>query len=290
MGFIEIMSIYTHTHTHTHTHNIWDGLCRFLSLSFEENKHIGETLSIPFISLPQICCEKRRKKTKQKQISAQTPKRPARLQCTKLISLCYSPKVFPFFSLARCSAPTVRRRHERRKRSSSKDGFVFAICVNLARSNVFTERSIPKLQGPTLSKMNNLIMITLNFLFCYNCHCNILPECFPPLSLPNRHDWNQSGAACLFHSDDKMNLMNLTFHCCQIWIWGLQRVFFSLFRVCVEQRWCLLICPDVYTTFYLNGFADFCVKHFKWTWSSHSFVFSSPPYLAGTTAATSRTV
>lgn len=30
-----------------------------ISLRFEENKRIGETLSIPFISLPQICCEEK---------------------------------------------------------------------------------------------------------------------------------------------------------------------------------------------------------------------------------------
>lgn len=59
-----------------------------------------------------------------------------------------------------------------------KDGVVFAIYVNLTCFSVFTERSIPKLQGPTLSKMNNLFIITLNLLFCYNCLCNILPDVF----------------------------------------------------------------------------------------------------------------
>lgn len=86
----------------------------------------------------------------------------ARLQCTKLISLCYSPKVFPLF-ISNVQPPKWSNMKENTERS--KDGFVFAIYVNLACFNVFTERSIPKLQGPTLSKLNNLIMITLNFLF-----------------------------------------------------------------------------------------------------------------------------
>lgn len=54
MGFIEIMS--THMQHLMQTSKI--------SLFFEENKHIGETLSILFNSLPQICCEKKKKKPK----------------------------------------------------------------------------------------------------------------------------------------------------------------------------------------------------------------------------------
>lgn len=49
MGFIEIMSMHIQHLTQTHK----------ISLCFEENKHIGETLSILFISLPQISCEKK---------------------------------------------------------------------------------------------------------------------------------------------------------------------------------------------------------------------------------------
>lgn len=126
----------------------------------------------------------------------------SRLQCTKLISLCYSPKVSPFF-ISDVQPPQWGNMKE--KAECSKDGFVFSIYVNLACFSVFTERSIPKLQGPTLSKMNNLMMITLNFLFCHNCLCNILPEFF---SVLNRHDWNQSSAACLFHSGDKKCFLN----------------------------------------------------------------------------------
>ena len=126
MGLIEIMSARIHTHTHTHT-NIWHGLCRFLSLGFEENKHIGETLSIPFISLPQICCEKRRRKKKHTHTHKKTLKYQLRLQSVQLSSPVYKTNQpvllaqgLPIFSLARRSAPTVRRRHERRERSSSK--------------------------------------------------------------------------------------------------------------------------------------------------------------------------
>lgn len=57
-----------------------------------------------------------------------------------------------------------------------KDAVVFAICVNLTCFGVFTERSIPKLQGPTLSKMNNLFIITLNLLSFYNCLCKTLTD------------------------------------------------------------------------------------------------------------------
>lgn len=60
------------------------------------------------------------------------------------------------------------------KSGCCQDGVVFAICVNLSCFSVFTERSVPKLQGPTLSKMNNLFSITL--LSCYNGLCNILPD------------------------------------------------------------------------------------------------------------------
>lgn len=178
MGLIEIMSVHTHTHaTDTHKH-----LTRTLQISLsrlwrEQTHRWNFKHSLYFSSSDMLRKKEEKNPTKNKY--------QLRLQSVQLSSPVYKTNQpvllaqgLPIFSLARCSAPTVRRRHERRTRSSSKDGFVFAICVDLARSNVFTERSIPKLQGPTLSKMNNLIMITLNFLFCYNCLCNILPEWF----------------------------------------------------------------------------------------------------------------
>lgn len=142
----------------------------------------------------------------------------SRLQCTKLISLCYLPKVFPFFI---SSVQPAQWGNMKEKAECSKDGFVFAVYVNLAYFSVFTERSIPRLQGPTLSKMNNLIMITLNFLSCHNCLCNILPGFF---SVPNRHDWNQSSAACLFHSGDKKLFFKLCWPSA-VWKGGLQSFF-----------------------------------------------------------------
>lgn len=189
----------------------------------------------------------------------------SRLQCTKLISLCYSPKVFPFF-ISNVQPPQWGNMKE--KAECSKDGFVFAIYVNLACFSVFTERSIPKLQGPTLSKMNNLIMITLNFLFCHNCLCNILPDFF---SVPNRHDWNQSRAACLFHGGDRncffndFDLQLLT---------DLER---RLAKLLSAEPWCLLIYPNVCTVFKWLCWLIF--KHFKWIQSSHKLVFLAP-YLA----------
>lgn len=140
-----------------------------ISNSFEENKHIGETLSILFIFSSSDMVWKENKYHRRLQSTS-------RLQCTKLISLCYSPKVFPFFI---SSVQPPQWGNMKAKAECSKYGFVFAICVNLACFSVFTERSIPKLWGPTLSKMNNLIIITLNFLFCHNCLCNILPVFFP---------------------------------------------------------------------------------------------------------------
>ncbi len=141
----------------------------------------------------------------------------SRLKCTKLISLCYSPKVFPFF-ISDVQPPQWGNMKE--KAECSKDGFVFAIYVNLACFSVFTERSIPKLQGPTLSKMNNLIMITLNFLFCHNCLCNILPDFFLC-----QIDMTGIKVVLLVYFivvTKTVFLMTLTFSCQQIWKGGLQ--------------------------------------------------------------------
>lgn len=66
-GLIEIMRRSTHNITHTPK----------ISLSFEENKHSGETWSILFTSLAQISCTE---KTNRLQSTL-------RLQCTKLIRL-----------------------------------------------------------------------------------------------------------------------------------------------------------------------------------------------------------
>lgn len=120
----------------------------------------------------------------------------SRLPCTELISLCYSPKVFPFF-ISNIQPPEWGNMKEKEERS--KDGFVCAIYVNLTCFSVFTERSIPKLRGPTLSEMNNLLMITLNFVFAIIASVIL----FLIFSAPNRHDENQSSAACFFHSGDK---------------------------------------------------------------------------------------
>lgn len=91
-----------------------------------------------------------------------------------------------------------------------KDGVVFAICVNLTCFSVFTERSVPKLWGPTLSEMNNLFIITLNLLSCYNCLSNILPDFFSGADMTRI----KVMLACLFHSGKtkkKSFLMTLTF-------------------------------------------------------------------------------
>lgn len=97
-----------------------------------------------------------------------------------------------------------------------KDGVVFAICVNLTCFSVFTERSVPKLWGPTLSEMNNLFIITLNLLSCYNCLSNILPDFFSCADMTRI----KVMLACLFHSGKKKLFNDFDLQ----WVWrgGLQ--------------------------------------------------------------------
>ena len=148
--------ICTHTHRKKKTHKI------SLSLLWREQTHRWNFKhSLYFSSSDMLWKENKYHRRLQS---------TACLQCTKLISLCYLPKVFPLF-ISTVQPPKWSNMKENAEHS--KDGFVFAIYVNLACFNRFTERSIPKLQGPRLSKMNNLIMITLNFLFCHNCLYNI---------------------------------------------------------------------------------------------------------------------
>lgn len=121
------------------------------------------------------------------------------------------PKVLAFFI---SDAQHPQRCNMKGNTKCCQDGVLCAICVNPTRCSVFTERSIPKLWGLTLSKMNNLFIVTLNLLSCNNCFCNILPDVF--FSPSSRHDWNQSRAACLFHGDKNVSLMTLTFSCFQM--------------------------------------------------------------------------
>lgn len=72
--------------------------------------------------------------------------------------------------------------------------------VSISLALACLQRSIPKLRGLTLSKLNNLFIVTLNLLSCYNCFCNILPD-ISFFFFQSRHDWNQSWAACSFHGD-----------------------------------------------------------------------------------------
>lgn len=182
-----------------------------------------------------------------------------RLQCTELISLRYSPKVLAFFISDVVQPPQWGNMKERAE--CYKDAVVFAICVNLTCFGVFTERSIPKLQGPTLSKMNNLFIIILNLLSFYDCRCktltDFLSDCMTRIKVVLL-------VYFIVTKKGKKKIMSLTSSCYQIGRGGLQ-CFLSL------KPWCLLI--QVFKWLWWLIF-----KHFKWVQSSHRLVFFPSPF------------
>lgn len=180
-----------------------------------------------------------------------------RLQCTKLISLCYLPKVLPFF-ISNVQPPQWGNMKERA--DCYKDAVVFAIYVNLTCFSVFTERSIPKLQGPTLSKMNNLFIITLNLLSCYNCLCNPLTDFFLTA-------WLDIKVVLLvyFIATKKKK---------KKWLWP------SAVARLGEEACNAFVCEALMSSNPgLKWLWRLIFKHFKWIQSSHRLAFLAP-YLA----------
>lgn len=145
------------------THNITHTLTRFLSAL----KRTNTAVKLEF-SVFQICCKEKTNRLES----------TLHLQCIKLISCLFFfllPKVLAFFI---SDAQHPQRCNIKENDKCCEDGVLCAICVDPTRSNVFTERSIPKLRRLTLSKMNNLFTVTLNLLSCNNCFCNLLPDMF----------------------------------------------------------------------------------------------------------------
>lgn len=166
------------THNITHTPKI--------SLSFEENKHSGETWSILFISLAQISCTE---KTNRLQSTL-------RLQCAKLISL----RFFPLFLLPKVLAFFIRmlstHRHAAWKKMPSPEKMASSMqFVSISLALACLQRSVTILRWLTLSKLNNLFIVTLNLLSFNNCLCNILPYMFFSVQT-----WLESKLCCLFIS------------------------------------------------------------------------------------------